>query len=154
MFTASSKPYVEKILSILDPKREFFSHILDVENCLKIKNANFFIKDLRIFEDRDPRNMIIVDNNISSFAFQLENGVPILPFYGGENNHDRELKELSKFIDQIFEIKDGDKRGEFLKDYFMYDLFHQDKTIDFRQLYDVMGERLRRFDCFQRDIDF
>ena len=35
--------------------------------------------------------MVLVDNSAASFLCQPENGVPILPFLGGE---DRELLEL------------------------------------------------------------
>jgi len=40
------------------------------------------VKDLRIIEDRDAANMIIVDNSIISFAWNLENGIPISSFVG------------------------------------------------------------------------
>jgi hypothetical protein len=38
---------------------------------------NFFIKDLDVFIDREKENIIIVDNSIISFAFDIDNGVPI-----------------------------------------------------------------------------
>jgi hypothetical protein len=34
--------------------------------------------------------MIIVDNKVESFGLQLDNGIPILDFYGSQ--HDVELK--------------------------------------------------------------
>lgn len=39
--------------------------------------GEFLIKDLDIFIDREKENMIIVDNSILSFGFDLDNGVPI-----------------------------------------------------------------------------
>jgi TFIIF-interacting CTD phosphatase-like protein len=41
---------------------------------------NFFIKDLGIIQDRDLKDMVIVDNSIVSFAFNLDNGIPIEGF--------------------------------------------------------------------------
>ena len=39
-----------------------------------------YVKDLRVIKDRNPENMILVDNSIVSFAFNLDNGVPIAAF--------------------------------------------------------------------------
>lgn len=36
-----------------------------------------YVKDLRIIRDRDIKNIIIVDNSIISFAYQMDNGIPI-----------------------------------------------------------------------------
>jgi TFIIF-interacting CTD phosphatase-like protein len=41
-----------------------------------------YVKDLRIIADRDLKDIIIVDNSIISFAFNLSNGVPISAFTG------------------------------------------------------------------------
>ena len=45
--------------------------------------------------------MIIVDNSIISFAFDLENGVPINSFMGDEPD-DRDLLYLASFLDEAF----------------------------------------------------
>jgi CTD small phosphatase-like protein 2 len=39
-----------------------------------------YVKDLRILKDRDLKDIIVVDNSIISFAFNLDNGVPIKSF--------------------------------------------------------------------------
>ena len=44
---------------------------------METKNG-FFIKDLRILKDRKLQDIVIVDNLVHSFGFQLDNGVPIL----------------------------------------------------------------------------
>lgn len=49
--------------------------------------------------------MIIVDNSIVSFAFDLDNGVPINSFMGTEED-DRELLFLFSFLEEIAEVKD------------------------------------------------
>jgi CTD small phosphatase-like protein 2 len=38
----------------------------------------FFIKDLRIIENRELKDIIIVDNLVYSFGLQLTNGIPVL----------------------------------------------------------------------------
>lgn len=50
-----------------------------------------YIKDLRAI-DRPLSDIILVDNAAYSYAYQLSNGVPILPYYHG--SVDFELKML------------------------------------------------------------
>jgi len=45
-----------------------------------------FIKDLRIFNNRNLEDILLVDNAAYSFGYQLENGVPIIPFYNNKND--------------------------------------------------------------------
>ena len=42
--------------------------------------------------------MVLVDNAAYSYAFQLENGIPILPFYYGA---DFQLVALEKYLEEI-----------------------------------------------------
>ena len=44
------------------------------------EDAGIYVKDLRVISDRHPRDIILVDNSIVSFAFNLDNGVPIAAF--------------------------------------------------------------------------
>lgn len=46
-----------------------------------------------------------MDNSILSFAFDLENGVPINSFMGNEEN-DKELLFLISFLEEAFYIDD------------------------------------------------
>jgi hypothetical protein len=58
-----------------------------------------YVKDLRIFKNVEMENMIIIDNSVLSFAFQLDNGIPILPFY--DNYEDNELLFLRNYLCDI-----------------------------------------------------
>jgi CTD small phosphatase-like protein 2 len=40
--------------------------------------------------------MVLVDNSVLSFALQLENGIPILPYY--YNKQDEELLHLMYYL--------------------------------------------------------
>lgn len=51
--------------------------------------------------DREKKNMIIVDNSILSFAFDLANGVPINSFMGDEED-DKDLLYLISFLEEAF----------------------------------------------------
>ena len=48
--------------------------------------------------------MILVDNAAYSYAFQLDNAIPILPYYKGKN--DFELKALQGYIQSMLLAKD------------------------------------------------
>lgn len=76
VFTASKKCYADAVLDYLDPSHEYIHHRLYRNDCTF--NEGVYIKDLRIFGDRKLQDMVIVDNALYSFAYQLDNGIPIL----------------------------------------------------------------------------
>ena len=45
-----------------------------------------YIKDLRIFSDRNISDIVLVDNASYSFGFQIDNGIPIVPFYNSKDD--------------------------------------------------------------------
>jgi CTD small phosphatase-like protein 2 len=47
--------------------------------------------------------MVLVDNAPYSYIFQLENGIPILPYYTGE---DTELVQLEKYLEEMGKCQD------------------------------------------------
>lgn len=94
IFTASHSCYANEILDYLDPKGELIQHRLYREHC-SISNEGYYIKDLRIL-GREMKNVLLVDNAAYSYAFQLDNGVPILPYFKGKNDY--ELKVLGEYL--------------------------------------------------------
>ena len=46
---------------------------------------------------------MLIDNAPYSYIFQLENGIPILPFYHGE---DSELVQLEKCLEEMLKWED------------------------------------------------
>lgn len=103
VFTAGTKEYADHILDYIDPTKKIFKRRLYRTDCIQIEN--FFIKDLDIILDRDKERMVIVDNSIVSFAFDLDNGVPINSYMGDEEN-DRELLFLYSFLEEIATVPD------------------------------------------------
>ena len=56
-----------------------------------------YVKDLSIFSgDVNLDNILIVDNNIYSFAFNLENGIPILNYMG--DKQDDQLIKIAEYL--------------------------------------------------------
>ena len=50
------------------------------------------------------KDVIIVDNAACSFGFQIDNGVPILPFFDDQN--DEELVHLMSYFETIIDSED------------------------------------------------
>lgn len=66
--------------------------------------GGMYTKDLRIFADRSLDQMVLIDNAAYSYAWQVDNGVPIIPYY--ENKADRELEALGVYLKGMIGHKD------------------------------------------------
>jgi CTD small phosphatase-like protein 2 len=102
VFTASHKCYADTVLDYLDPSRELIQHRLYREHC--ILTDNLHIKDLRILDGRRIEDIIIVDNAAYSFAYQIDNGIPIISWYSDSN--DKELYNLIEYLSGIHTLED------------------------------------------------
>ena len=71
------------------------------------------MKDLRVIGNRDLRSMILVDNSTFCFLPQLDQGIPIIPFYFKKD--DIELLKLKRFLEELHKLPDVPL---FLKEYF------------------------------------
>ena len=97
LFTSSKKEYADRILSLIDPEKNFFSYRLYRENCVDYQG--FKLKDLRVIANRNIENLILVDNNLISMSPQLKNGFLISSFY--YDKKDLELLFLQRKLIQI-----------------------------------------------------
>lgn len=108
MFSAGEKEYIQLILQTLK-LRKYFYLILCKDQCIKINN-NIYIKDLDMVMQFDSdyfdtkydsnitssREVIIVDNNLYSFAKHLNKGILVSSYtYGTE---DEGLNDLLDFL--------------------------------------------------------
>lgn len=112
IFTASQQILGDLVLDYLDPENEIFDKRLYRNNCYqtKLNNDIIYIKDLRILKNVDLKDVVIVDNSVLSFSFLLDNGIPILPYYGNKNDTEliilvNYLKHLATFDDMRIENK-------------------------------------------------
>ena len=103
VFTASHSCYANVVLDHLDPQNKYIQHRLFRENCVTTEEG-LYIKDLRIFANRNLKDLVIVDNAMYSFGYQMENGIPIVPFY--YNKADKELKSLITYLKSLYHVKD------------------------------------------------
>jgi len=103
IFTASHSSYANVVLDYLDPQNQYIQHRLYREHCTPTEEG-VYIKDLRVIGNRNMQDMIIVDNAAYSFGYQIENGIPIVPFY--DNKTDQELKHLIPYLKFLSAAKD------------------------------------------------
>lgn len=94
IFTASQKKYADAILNHLDPENKLIHHRLYREHCYYFKG--FYLKDIRILGGRDLKDIIIVDNLVTSFALQIENGIKVNTWTNNPN--DTQLKMLIDYL--------------------------------------------------------
>jgi len=103
VFTASHQVYADAILDYLDPNHEHIEHRLYRQHCFQTEEG-YYVKDLRIFEGRDLKDIVIVDNSVYSFAFQIDNGIPIIPFY--HDKSDEEMLHLVYYFNCLAGVQD------------------------------------------------
>jgi CTD small phosphatase-like protein 2 len=95
VFTASHQTYADAILDYIDPNNEYIEHRLYRQHCV-LTEEGYYVKDMRIFGDRDLADIVIIDNSVYSFAFQIDNGIPIIPFYN--DKADEEMLHLIYYL--------------------------------------------------------
>ena len=100
IFTASQKNYADKIIDYIEKEQKYFSLRLYREHCIFIK-PGLYIKDLRIFKNRDLKNIVLIDNSIFSFAHQLNNGILVTSFYN--DDYDYFLYNLKEYLSYCIE---------------------------------------------------
>ena len=59
---------------------------------------------MRIFHQRKLTDIVLIDNSVYSFAFQLDNGVPIVSFY--EDPNDEEMLHLKFYLECLRDCED------------------------------------------------
>ena len=95
VFTAAVDYYAQEIVRFLDPKRKHIKVILSREDCHEIYQ-NIYVKDLRIIKNRNASRVFLVDNCAYSYAYQMDNGIPIISYHEGKD--DAELRYLEQYL--------------------------------------------------------
>jgi CTD small phosphatase-like protein 2 len=67
--------------------------------------------------------MLLIDNAAYSYYFQLENGIPIVPFY--DNANDRELIYLTAYLLSVTQQPDMLEKN---MQYFKHNVFLEEST--------------------------
>ena len=73
------------------------------QHCIETEEG-FYVKDLRVISNRSLSDIVLVDNSVYSFGYQVDNGIPILSYYN--DPRDEELLHLSFYIQSLLECSD------------------------------------------------
>ncbi|CAD8094199.1 unnamed protein product [Paramecium sonneborni] len=127
IFTASHGQYAKKIVEYIDPKK-IISKVLSREHCC-FTDLGQYVKDLSIVKNRFLSKTILVDNSAFSYFYQIDNGVPIIPFY--ENKSDKQLSLLTKYLIGVIGYEDvREYNQQYLKTYLLDKLDTLEQIID------------------------
>lgn len=89
LFTSSIADYANSAIDFIEGKERFFEYRLTKIDCVGVPQINFHIKDLRVLtlqHTRDIKDIVLVDNQISNFMLQINNGIPVSEFNGDRND--------------------------------------------------------------------
>ena len=67
-------------------------------------NPGLYIKDLKIFQNRNLKDIVIVDNSVFCFSNQLSNGILISSFFNDQN--DSMLMNLVNYLSILVNAED------------------------------------------------
>ena len=102
IFTASHQNYADSILNFMDPNNLYFKFRLYRNNCIyeDVNGTKFYVKNLDIFNDfYNLKDVVLIDNSVLSFAYHLNNGIPIVPYY--DNEDDQSLCMVGSYLSLI-----------------------------------------------------
>ena len=85
------------MISILDPQQNIIKYALFRQSCVPYKGI--CMKDFGVIANRNLEDLIMVDNLIYSFALNLDNGIPIKPYFEGQD--DKELSHLADVLERL-----------------------------------------------------
>lgn len=131
IFTASLKYYADRIMKILDPRRQYVSNMLYRDSCCKTKSGKL-VKDLSVIAGVPMEDMILVDNNMYSLWPQPSNGVPILHF-----TFDKQDQELETLADLLDSVTDKPHQDLFADTFRVKEMMHSQDLSDYYSCFDV-----------------
>ena len=135
VFTASHECYATQVLNYLDPEGTLISYRMYRDQCIMTEEG-VHIKDLRVIGNRELKDMVLVDNAVYSFGYQIENGIPIIPYY--DNKSDMELRFLTDYLKSLLTLDDlRDYNAQFFKLDQYYDFDTPEKALE--ELYGVQS---------------
>lgn len=117
IFTASRQDYADIIINRIDPEGKFISHRLYRQHCVLVESIHTMskkdhhVKSMSIISNRKKEDLLIIDNLIYSYAFDIDNGILIRPYLYGKHDYELEfladaLSDLKSFMDSRTYIKE------------------------------------------------
>eukprot|EP01017_Pseudomicrothorax_dubius_P044056 TRINITY_DN7414_c0_g2_i3.p1 TRINITY_DN7414_c0_g2~~TRINITY_DN7414_c0_g2_i3.p1 ORF type:complete len:292 (-),score=12.15 TRINITY_DN7414_c0_g2_i3:11-886(-) len=106
VFSSESPEITNAVVNKIDPGKRHFNACLTSRECIsmKMEARTLLVKDLRIFGNRRPSNLIVVDDNPAHYPMHLEYVFPILPWEGDPG--DDQLLHLKDYLLSLLKHKD------------------------------------------------
>ncbi len=107
VYTASHQSYADAVLNYLDKEKKYFQYRLYRNHCVQcdVDGVKFYVKDLDTLDKYyNLKDVVLIDNSVLSFAYHLNNGIPIVPFI--EQRDDTQLLMLAYYLLSIASFDD------------------------------------------------
>ena len=107
VYTASHQSYADAVLDYLDKENKYFQYRLYRNHCVQcdVDGIKFYVKDLDTLNEKyNLKDVVLIDNSVLSFAYHLNNGIPIVPYI--EQKEDSQLLMLAYYLVSIANFED------------------------------------------------
>ena len=107
VYTASHQSYADAVLNYIDKENKYFQYRLYRNHCVQcdVDGIKFYVKDLDTLNKYyNLKDVVLIDNSVLSFAYHLNNGIPIVPFI--EQKDDTQLLMLAYYLVSIANYDD------------------------------------------------
>ena len=107
VYTASHQSYADAVLDYLDKENKYFQYRLYRNHCVQcdVEGIKFYVKDLDTLNEKyNLKDVVLIDNSVLSFAYHLNNGIPIVPYI--EQKEDSQLLMLAYYLVSIANFDD------------------------------------------------
>ena len=107
VYTASHQSYADAVLDYLDKENKYFQYRLYRNHCVQchVNEITFYVKDLDTLNEKyNLKDVVLIDNSVLSFAYHLNNGIPIVPYI--EQKEDSQLIMLAYYLLSIANFDD------------------------------------------------
>ena len=123
LYSSGTAIYVQEIINSVKEFKLNIKYLLSREDCHIVKELVAYLKSAKIIENRDPKNIIVVDDSFWAYPEDLDNVIPVRPFVVDKYHADAELEELLLYIP--FLLKQADVRPFLRKKYGLQRQFDQ-----------------------------
>ena len=107
VYTASHQSYADAVLDYIDKDNKYFQYRLYRNHCVQcdVDGIKFYVKDLDTLSEKyNLKDVVLIDNSVLSFAYHLNNGIPIVPYI--EQKEDSQLLMLAYYLLSIANFDD------------------------------------------------
>ena len=107
VYTASHQSYADAVLDYLDSENKYFQYRLYRNHCVQcdVEGIKFYVKDLDTLNEKyNLKDVVLIDNSVLSFAYHLNNGIPIVPYI--DQKEDSQLMMLAYYLLSIANFDD------------------------------------------------